>query len=119
VEPPVPAHARDPAAALPDSAANGYVTVGASGPVVSDAQYELLLLAARGVRGAGPGFVARLLRTAGRGTNPLDAAPGWVLSSVLAALGELPDTDMAGEGRGRGAHRFASWLRHGACAGTS
>lgn len=96
VAPPVPAHAADPAAALPGGAPGSYVPAGGPSPVASDAQYELLLLAARGVNGGGPGFAARLLRAAGRGTNPLDAAPGWVLASTLGALGELPVTDMAG-----------------------
>lgn len=90
VPPPVPPHADDPAAALRTAPSGGV-------PVASDAQYELLLLAARGARGAGPGLVARLLRAAGRSTNPLDATPGWVLASTLGALEELPDTDAAGD----------------------
>jgi len=89
---PVPPHADSPAAVLSTRAAEGAV----AGGVASDTQYELLLLAAQGASASGPGFVARLLRAAGRGTNPLDAAPSWVLASTLRALGELSECDAAG-----------------------
>ena len=93
VPPPVPSHARDPAAVLSPAAAEGAV----AGATATDAAYELLLLAARGARGAGANLPARLLRCAGRTTNPLDAVPGWVLGSALRALGELPDRDDDGD----------------------
>jgi hypothetical protein len=99
---PVPPHAADPAAA---SVADGAGRSAVAGAAASDAQYELLLLAANGGRGPsrGPGFVARLLRAAGRTTNPLDAAQGWMLGSTLGALGELCEVDDAGDrGAGRG-----------------
>jgi hypothetical protein len=93
VPPPVPPHSDEPAAVVSAAAAGASI----SAAVASDAQYELLLLAARGVHGAGPRFTARLLRAAGRTDKPLDAVPGWVLASTLRALGELTDEDAAGE----------------------
>lgn len=62
----------------------------AAGNGVYDTAYHLMQLFCDPSRAQDPGFLACLLRPEGYSPEVLDALPGWLLYSALAAIGALP-----------------------------